>query len=224
MSETFSLFNPITYSNEVLKQFLRYQLTKYRFTDPDLAKQLRQLISYDHFERSKLLKGPYVSIEKQFKQGSSVKDLAKRGIIEPALASIAPFPYLYAHQEVALNNIQQDKNTIIATSTGSGKTESFLYPILDYCFKIQSNPDQDHDGVVAVLIYPMNALANDQLDRLRELLSGTGISFGIYTGQTPRSFRDIKEEYAVLKDGQGREKFDELKKTKGKHYRVFPNE
>ncbi len=46
----------------------------------------------------------------------------------------------------------------------------------------------------------MNTLANDQLDRLRELLSGTGITFGIYTGQTPRKVEDIEYDYKFAKD------------------------
>jgi hypothetical protein len=73
----------------------------------------------------------------------------------------------------------------VATGTGSGKTEAFLYPILDHCLRLRDAGAAD--GVVAVLVYPMNALAYDQLERLRDMLAGSGVSFGMYVGSTPRS-------------------------------------
>jgi len=86
---------------------------------------------------------------------------------------------LFLHQEKALNSILDGETTIISTGTGSGKTESFLVPIVDYCLK---NPAP---GVKALIIYPMNALANDQLRRLAEALEDTQIKFGIFVGSTP---------------------------------------
>jgi len=57
---------------------------------------------------------------------------------------------------------------VISTGTGSGKTEAFLYPIISRCLEMREQ--QAPAGVVAVLVYPMNALAEDQLERLRGLL------------------------------------------------------
>lgn len=69
----------------------------------------------------------------------------------------------------------------MATGTGSGKTEAFLLPIIDYCLR-----HRDKAGIKAVIIYPMNALINDQLKRLRDLLGGKKlVTFGRYTGETP---------------------------------------
>jgi ATP-dependent helicase YprA (DUF1998 family) len=80
--------------------------------------------------------------------------------------------------------VHRGDTTLISTGTGSGKTEAFLYPIISRCLELK---DQDAPpGVVAVLIYPMNALAEDQLERLRGLLAGRGIPFGMYVGQDPR--------------------------------------
>jgi DEAD/DEAH box helicase domain-containing protein len=72
---------------------------------------------------------------------------------------------LYDHQERATRRLVAGLPTIIASSTGSGKTEAFLLPIIDYCIRHKATK-----GTKAVLIYPMNALANDQLKRLRRLL------------------------------------------------------
>src|SRR5699024_7185724 len=74
-----------------------------------------------------------------------------------------PFPAPYRHQKRAFQRLSIDnpKPTIVATGTGSGKTEAFLLPILDYC---ASKAGQQ--GIKAIFIYPMNALANDQAERI----------------------------------------------------------
>ncbi|MCU1267562.1 MAG: box helicase [Acidobacteria bacterium] len=96
---------------------------------------------------------------------------------------------LYEHQAVAIEKAQQGRNLIVATGTGSGKTECFLLPILD---DVMRNPGE---GVRAIVIYPMNALANDQLDRMRKLLRDLPeITFGRYTGDTPWDRLKLSED------------------------------
>ncbi|MBM3875086.1 MAG: DEAD/DEAH box helicase, partial [Verrucomicrobia bacterium] len=75
------------------------------------------------------------------------------------------------------------------TGTGSGKTESFLYPTISRCLHLRDAAAPA--GIVAVLVYPMNALAEDQLERLRWLLVGAGIPFGMYVGKTPERVADL---------------------------------
>jgi superfamily II DNA or RNA helicase len=91
--------------------------------------------------------------------------------------------HLYTHQAQAIESIQQGKTTIISTGTGSGKTESFLIPILDYCLKQKS---RQSDGIKALILYPLNALANDQIRRILNAVRGTGIRVGCYIGSTPQ--------------------------------------
>lgn len=75
--------------------------------------------------------------------------------------------------------------TLVVTGTGSGKTEAFLYPILDHVIRAKAAGDT---GVKALILYPMNALANDQSRRLAELIRGhdalKGVRAAIYTGET----------------------------------------
>ena len=75
--------------------------------------------------------------------------------------------------------------TLVVTGTGSGKTEAFLYPILDHVVRAKAVGDA---GVKALILYPMNALANDQSRRLAELIRGRdalkGVRAAIYTGET----------------------------------------
>lgn len=76
---------------------------------------------------------------------------------------------LYAHQEESIRHICSGHNAVITTGTGSGKTESFLFPILnELLYDLESR--NTAVGVRAVFLYPMNALVNDQVRRLREIL------------------------------------------------------
>lgn len=71
----------------------------------------------------------------------------------------------------------------MATGTGSGKTECFLYPVLDHCARARADGEQ---GIKALVIFPMNALALDQARRFAQLVAGTpafaGLRVGLYVG------------------------------------------
>ena len=180
------MLNPIVYTEKVVDDFLKYQLTAYPFADSNLYEQMRTLLNLEKTRATPLLKGPYISLSRIFKQGARVDDLITEGIFHPAMKAVIPkeHPTVYGHQEEAIRHIYSGQTTLVSTGTGSGKTECFLYPIISQCFKLR---DQGvPEGIVAVIVYPMNALAEDQLGRLRELLAGTGISFGMYVGKTPR--------------------------------------
>jgi len=87
---------------------------------------------------------------------------------------------------------------VVTTGTGSGKTECFLYPILNILLN-ESDSKTLSPGVRALLLYPMNALANDQMKRLRELLEYVPeITFGAYTGETKDSDREALSNYQDL--------------------------
>ena len=183
--------NPIAYTEAVVKSFLRYQLTAYPFSDQRLHRQMRALLSLDETRRSPLLKGPYISLSRPFRQGAAVAALVEEGILHPHLKERIPkrITHLYSHQEQAIRAIADGRATLISTGTGSGKTECFLYPIISQCLRLRDAGATP--GISAVIVYPMNALAEDQLMRLRGLLAGTGIPFGIYVGKTPERESDV---------------------------------
>ena len=183
------MLNPITYTEDVIEDFLRYQLTAYSFADPSLHRQMRQLLNLDQTRRTPLLAGPFVSLSRSFRRGPSMRELADQGVLHPLLANIADHEHVYGHQEKAIRSIVAGQNTLISTGTGSGKTECFLYPIISKALELRESGAAE--GISAVIIYPMNALAEDQLGRLRELLCGVGISFGLYVGKTPQRASDI---------------------------------
>ena len=181
--------NPITYTENVVEGFLRYQLTTYSFADPSLHRQMRQLLNLEQTRRTPLLAGPFVSLPHSFRRGPSMRELAHQGVLHPLLANIADHEHVYGHQETAIRSIVGGRNTLVSTGTGSGKTECFLYPIISKALELREAGAAE--GISAVIIYPMNALAEDQLGRLPELLCGVGISFGLYVGKTPQRVSDV---------------------------------
>lgn len=183
------MLNPILFTERVVQDFLRYQLTAYPFADKGLYAQMRRLLNLEESRRSPLMKGPYVSLSRTFEQGISVADAVREGWLHPHLTKLVGHPHLYGHQEQAIRAITGGRTTLVSTGTGSGKTECFLYPIISRCLQLR-----DHNappGISAVIVYPMNALADDQMERLRELLAGTGVRFGIYTGSLKENTRDM---------------------------------
>ncbi|MDE2795484.1 MAG: DEAD/DEAH box helicase [Gemmatimonadota bacterium] len=183
--------NPVAYIEKIAKSFLRYQLTAYPFSDPHLLAQMRGLLSLDHTRASPLLRGPYVSLSRPFRAGAPVEQLVGEGLIHPHLAERIPskITHFYSHQECAIRAIAAGRTTLISTGTGSGKTECFLYPVVSRCLTLKD--ETGAPGISAVIVYPMNALAEDQLMRIRGLLAGTGVPFGIYVGKTPEREADV---------------------------------
>lgn len=184
--------NPIIYTDRVVGDFLRYQYSTYPLADPRLQAQMRELLRLDAPTQSPLLKGPYVSLSRTFRAGASVRDLVEEGLLHPHMESLIPHPHLFGHQEDAIRAIVGGQSTLVSTGTGSGKTECFLYPIISDCLRLRDAGAPE--GIVAVIIYPMNALAEDQLGRMRELLTGTGVSFGLYVGKTKERTADVAGE------------------------------
>ncbi|MBF9052036.1 DEAD/DEAH box helicase [Roseobacter sp. HKCCD9010] len=168
--------------NAILARFVATSSPINEVRAPRLAEELRQGIG-----RLDFVKGPFVETLPDFEKGKSLRDLHGEGVLDPAwqtLAANAPSIWsrsLHTHQEAA---IRRQENYLVATGTGSGKTESFLFPLVN---DILAQGDLQRPGVRAVLVYPLNALANDQLGRIARLLfrdlGDPGITLGRYTGQ-----------------------------------------
>lgn len=173
------------------RSFLR---TSYRFLDEHLRRQFEEHLA----QTDVVVKGPYVTLARDFALGPTLQELIQEGIAHPDLLK-ARWPFgenrLYQHQERAFRIGQAGRSFVITTGTGSGKTEAFLLPILD---GILRRKEQGIRGLQAVFVYPMNALANDQLERLRRLLRGSGldISFALYTGDSDTTTLALREEPA----------------------------
>lgn len=177
-----------------------------------LAKQLQKGIG-DYIETT------FPMTNEPFK-GSVQKMLANKGSVyhEPYIAVRLPFrvaagmptcfeaihpTYLpYVHQQKAFERLTGDdgRSTLVATGTGSGKTECFLYPILEYCYQ-----HRGERGIKALIIYPMNALATDQAKRIAELIHGSdklrgNVTVGMYVGGQEHTPARTMSEHGVITD------------------------
>ncbi len=95
----------------------------------------------------------------------------------------------YRHQLEAWNILAQPtpQSLVVASGTGSGKTECFMVPILDRLARLREEKQGRLIGVRALFLYPLNALINSQRDRLRAWTQAFGgdVRFCLYNGNTP---------------------------------------
>jgi hypothetical protein len=192
-------FSPVLASKNIVQKYKRYLSTIFDIRHPVYAKQFKaELERQDTFA-----KGPYLDVTDAFVKGRSIRELIDCGKLPRGFEKIhMPLTRpLYLHQEEAILKADEGRNLVVATGTGSGKTESFLIPILRHLIE-EHETGRLTPGVRALIIYPMNALANDQMERLRTLLSGfPEITYGSYTGQTKHKFEEALDEYRKLNDG-----------------------
>ncbi len=128
--------------------------------------------------------------------GRSIQSLVAAGVLHPAMTRyVSGFllkdgASLYRHQLAAIE-ASRERHVVVASGTGSGKTECFLYSMLNNLLFSETKASLTWPGVRILLIYPMNALVNDQFARIRKLLekSPDGITVGMYTGQTKEDDR-----------------------------------
>ena len=181
---------------KIRQRYENYLKTSFFFKEPELRASFQAALQ----EEGSLLKGPYPESARGFKTGLSARVLARECFpdeCEGLLPALIDRP-LYVHQERAVRATHIDgRNVVVATGTASGKTESFLYPILFELYRQHLAGELEEPGVRAMILYPMNALANDQRERLgnicgalREAASGFEPTFGQYIGQTPENAKD----------------------------------
>lgn len=181
-------FNPIAAARHIEHSYREYLSSTIHFSDRTLQTQLENLLS----KRNYLTKGPFLEAAPPYVKDKSIRQLVDEGILCKGMLTLGggdpekfnPDRPLYTHQVQAITKARMGRNLAVVTGTGSGKTECFLLPILDDILREFEEIGHVESGIRAMILYPMNALANDQLKRLRELLVGTPITFGRYTGDT----------------------------------------
>lgn len=194
--------DPVEAAQHIRDDYKRYLKTLLHPNDPRIAAQFNRVVD----ETDSLSKGPYLQLTPPYAPGHSPQELIEERVLassftrlEPAVPMARP---LYAHQEESLRKVKNGRNLIVSTGTGSGKTESFLLPILDSLL-IEHENGTLGPGVRALLLYPMNALANDQVKRIRELLANIPeITFGRYTGETKHTRKEAVELYKEMNGSQ----------------------
>ena len=190
-------FNIIESSKKIANMYRRYLTTMFDIKDQDYKNIfVKRLAENKTFE-----KGPYLDVTNSFEKGRSLQELIDANIISSEFKKIDRLyniPNLHFHQESALLKAIKGENLIVSTGTGSGKTECFLLPIINELMR-EKEQGTLTDGVRALIIYPMNALANDQIDRLRKtFIEYPDITFGCYTGQTRHHEKTTTKEKGAV--------------------------
>ncbi|MGW4364328.1 DEAD/DEAH box helicase [Nocardia takedensis] len=196
--------DPLAAAADIEAGYKRYLKTLIAPRDPALAAAFDREID----ATTMLTKGPLLELTPPYEPGASPAELVAEGVLHPGFGEFGSTMELdrplYRHQETAIRKVTAGRNLVVSTGTGSGKTESFLLPILN-TLVAEKAAGTLGPGVRALLLYPMNALANDQLGRLRGLLRNSpDITFGRYTGETKESSRDAAAAYRELYPGRER--------------------
>jgi len=192
--------DPIQTTQAITENYLNYLSTTFRLKDVELQRQFDETLRIP----GKFVKGPILEATPPFEAGSTIEALIQEGMLSPRFRALRSekLPLdrpLYQHQEETIRKaVLHDRNIVVATGTGSGKTEAFLVPILNHLFQEDASGELG-PGVRALLLYPMNALANDQMGRMRDLLKNYArITFGRYTGETERREREAVKKYRKI--------------------------
>ena len=166
-----------------------YIETTFPMTNEPFKGSMRNFIS----SKDSVYHEPYIAVRLPFRVASKMPEMFE---------AIHPKYLPYVHQQKAFERLTGDdgRSTLVATGTGSGKTECFLYPILEYCYQ-----HRGERGIKALIIYPMNALATDQAKRIAELIYESpelkgNVTAGMYVGGQEHTPSRMMSEHSVITD------------------------
>ena len=172
-----ALMLPSLVAEELRQTLTSFLGTTFALTDDDVRDAMERFLLDG--ERG-IFRGPYVRVRLPFRAAED----SWREHLGSAPAGFTP----YRHQAQAFARLdsrggRRPQPTVVTTGTGSGKTESFLLPVLDHCRRERA---AGRGGVKALLLYPMNALANDQARRIAAAVARdeglAGVTVGLYIG------------------------------------------
>lgn len=189
---------PLQQAREVRDSIIEYIKATFKFKEKDVSDAFYRFIED---KDDGLFKGPYISLKTPF---VSATEEESKNIPLDIAPSFPPYKHqLQAFSQLTMKNGHQPEPTLLTTGTGSGKTECFLYPILDYCYNC--NKYERQVSVKVIIMYPMNALASDQAKRLAETiwkderLKGK-VTAGLFVGEgtDPKDYpRDMGEDHII---------------------------
>ena len=205
---------PATLALEVKKQILHYLGATFHIRHPETERALEAFFTHPD---EGLFKGPWLQLRKPFRlEGADTSHLFDLSV------PWVPFKHqALSWKRLTTRNEHVPDHTIVTTGTGSGKTECFLYPLLDHCLRMKQAGKGK--GIKAVVLYPMNALAADQANRFaEEILTSDQLSYdlggkrkarirvGIYTGRMTQTSTKGEgaeegtfEEMTIIPDPEG---------------------
>lgn len=185
-----------SFRDNLIKEYSSFSRSFSRIAAQDLFNEVERQYNAERYWPE-----PLIQINPNYQRKESVQALVQQGLLHPVCAEIFqsgkteghPSPLtLFAHQLEAIAKAREEKSYVVTTGTGSGKSLAFFIPIIDRVLK--GKAEGSHLRTRAIVIYPMNALANSQLEELNKFLHGypeDGKPFTVarYTGQESQTAR-----------------------------------
>ena len=188
--------NAFTFRDQIVQSYERFSRSFVKIAATDISK-----VVDSEYENGRYWPEPLIQINPNYKPGGTVLELAAAGVIHPTTAKIfhvrnklgqlVPI-HFHKHQQDALALAQAERSFVVTTGTGSGKSLAFFIPIVDRILKVREADSTPRTR--AIIIYPMNALANSQAEEIGKFMenvgpNGGGPTFARYTGQESASER-----------------------------------
>ena len=188
--------NVFQFRDQLIERYGSFSRSFVRIAAPDIQAEVEH-----QYAQGRYWPEPLVQINPNYQRQGTVQNLVAQGVLHAACAEIfqvgksegSPEPlHLYKHQMEALAKGQERQSYVVTTGTGSGKSLSFFIPIIDRILKAKQSDGKARTR--AIVIYPMNALANSQLEELDKFLHGYApelrpFTVKRYTGQESKAER-----------------------------------
>lgn len=182
--------NVFQFRDQLIEQYSRFSRSFTRIAAQDIRDEVER-----QYQEGRYWPEPLLQINPHYKRKGSVQELVDDGTLHHRCADIfqtgkgtgSPQPiHLYQHQTEAIAKAQGGRSYVVTTGTGSGKSLSFFIPIIDRILRAKEAGEQARTR--AIVIYPMNALANSQQEELGKFLHGWNederpFTVARYTGQ-----------------------------------------
>lgn len=183
--------NVFEFRNRLIREYAEFARSFTRVRAGDI----REFLDHE-YDSGRYWPAPLVQINPTFQPGNTIEELSKSGELHPECGRIfragknavggGSSIRLHRHQQEALAFAKRSESYVLTTGTGSGKSLSYFIPMIDFILgEKQKDPTP---RTRAIVIYPMNALANSQVEELRKFLvdypeTGLPFTYGRYTGQ-----------------------------------------
>jgi Lhr-like helicase len=189
--------NVFNFRDDLIREYGSFSRSFSKIAAPDI-----QGLVEAEYAQGRYWPDPLIQINPNYRRNKTVQQLVAEGVLHSGCAELFKVNktdgkpvdlFLYAHQMEALAKAGQNKSYVVTTGTGSGKSLSFFIPIIDRILKAKQIDDKPRTR--AIVIYPMNALANSQLEELGKFLHGyqpghAPFTVERYTGQESASERE----------------------------------
>lgn len=208
--------DPVKIGKELYENYLKYISTNIRLKGA--YQEERDKLYKDPYSPSSLMQSPVIEFTNTYKPEKTIDELYGENSVISSFLKTGMFAEdgsnprkLYTHQVNAIE-ASRKQNVIVTTGTGSGKTECFLIPVTESLVNEASKEWKQKgkkQAIRTLIMYPLNALAEDQLVRMRKTFDreelqtfykewNAPITFGRYTGQTEKFLKDAASPYLSI--------------------------